>query len=400
MMNKKLDTFLNKNRTQPQILEKKQWAALLAIDGIGPVHFYKIYEYLKQTQITWPQFWANQSQVWQKIGLNEKTAKSIKKFKKEYTISECWRRLTANNISVVSWQNPQYPPLLKKISQPPPILFVKGNIELCRQLPIAIVGTRHPTAYGKLITKRISQDLAHSQATVISGFMYGVDVLAQTSAVDVGGCTVGVLGSGFNHIYPRNHARIMERLLKTDKAVFISEFPAWVRPTRGTFPRRNRIIAALSLGVVVTEAGPKSGTQITVGYALDYGRDVFAVSGPVTSPFHLGVKKILNQGAVLVSDGQDVLRHLSALNWSDWSQHVNLSFDSKQRFDQLDSNSNLLHLTSLQQQILQTISASPLTTQDLFQEFKIQIGLLNQALTDLEIKGLIICEANQWRLVD
>jgi DNA processing protein len=154
------------------------------------------------------------------------------------------------------------------------------------------------------------------------------------------------------------------------------------------------------LGVVVTEAGPKSGTQITVGYALDYGRDVFAVSGPVTSPFHLGVKKILNQGAVLVSDGQDVLRHLSALNWSDWSQHVNLSFDSKQRFDQLDSNSNLLHLTSLQQQILQTISASPLTTQDLFQEFKIQIGLLNQALTDLEIKGLIICEANQWRLVD
>jgi predicted Rossmann fold nucleotide-binding protein DprA/Smf involved in DNA uptake len=114
----------------------------------------------------------------------------------------------------------------------------------------------------------------------------------------------------------------------------------------------------------------------------------------------LGVKKILNQGAVLVSDGQDVLRHLSALNWSDWSQHVNLSFDSKQRFDQLDSNSNLLHLTSLQQQILQTISASPLTTQDLFQEFKIQIGLLNQALTDLEIKGLIICEANQWRLVD
>lgn len=399
-MSKKLDTFLNKNRTQPQLLEKKQWAALLAIDGIGPVHFYQIYKYLKQTQITWPQFWANQDQVWQKIGLGIKTVESIKKFKKEYTISECWRRLTANNISVVSWQDPQYPALLKKISQPPPILFVKGNIQLCQQLPIAIVGTRHPTAYGKLITKRISQDLARSQATIISGFMYGVDVLAQTAAVNAGGCTVGVLGSGFNHVYPKNHACIMERLLKTDKAVFISEFPAWVKPTRGTFPRRNRIIAALSLGVVVTEAGPKSGTQITVGYALDYGRDVLAVSGPVTSPFHLGVKKMLNQGAVLVSDGQDVLRHLSALNWSDWPQHINLNSDSKQPISQQDSSLNTLQLTSLQQQILKTIAVSPLTTQELILELKQKIGLLNQALTDLEIKGLIICEANQWRLVD
>jgi predicted Rossmann fold nucleotide-binding protein DprA/Smf involved in DNA uptake len=145
--------------------------------------------------------------------------------------------------------------------------------------------------------------------------MYGVDVTAQQQAVQSGGETIGVLGYGFNHIYPQTHRPIMRDMLQTGQATFISEYPPWVEPSRGTFPQRNRLIAGMSLAVLVTEAGAKSGTQITVGYALDYGRDVFAVPGPITSQYSEGVKKMLNQGARLVSSGQELLHNLSAQNW-------------------------------------------------------------------------------------
>ncbi len=378
--------------------QKKNWAALIAVDGIGPRTFFLIRQYLKQNQISWPDFWVDANQIWSKIGLNKKTVKSIKKFKKEHSIDSYWKRLKRKQVTVVSCLDKNYPSLLQTIDDKPPLLFVKGSIEICSQLPIAIVGTRHVTAYGRLVTKKICRELVYHGAAIISGFMYGVDLLSQQTALTSGGKTVGVLGFGFDHFYPAAHQDIMQNMLKTGRAAFVSEYPPWVEPNRGTFPRRNRIIAALSLAVVVTEAGPKSGTQITVGSALEYGRDVFAVSGPITSPYHLGVKKMINQGAILVSSGQDVIFNLSARHWDKYQQQIEVSSKLNPKSGKSRQIIQDCSLSCLESKIIKELKTVPLTTKQLYQDLKQDAVELNQALISLELKGLIECEANQWSL--
>ena len=184
----------------------------------------------------------------------------------------------------------------------------------------------------------------------------------------------------------------MQKMLATNRAVFVSEYPPFVRATKGTFPRRNRIIAGLSLAVIVTEAGPKSGTQITVGYALDYGRDVFAVSGPVTSPYHKGVKAMLNQGATLVGSGQEVINNLSANNWVKVGGETQAGGQGEANHLDLSA----IVVTPLQQKILQALRACPLTTQDLGEQLGEDTTAVSQALTELELRGLVGFEANQW----
>ncbi len=374
--------------------QKQHWAALIGLKGVGNKTFFTIEKYLKKNRIDFNDFWVGRSGLWAKIGLNKNIVKSIKKFKREYSLSSYWQRLTTNQASVISWQEKSYPSLLQHIDDKPPILFVRGNLKACQELPIAVIGTRHMTAYGKLVTKKITRELVDYGATIVSGFMYGVDVMAQMAAADKGGNTMGVLGSGFNHIYPKKHQSLCEHLLQKDKVAFISEYPPWTEPTRGTFPRRNRLIAGCSLGLVVTEAGAKSGTQITVGYGLDYGRDVFAVSGPVTSPYHLGVKKMLNQGAMLVSSGAEVMRNLSALNWRGMAAVQDLSLEGGQKNQHLG-------LSKLQQKIIKTLATMPLTVKRLQQAVSTQdTASFNSSLADLELKGLISHCQGQWCLSD
>lgn len=378
----------------PPTSVKKHHTALVSVEGIGPATFHLIINYLKKYRISWSDFWVNKGQLWSKMALSQKIGESIKKFKREYTINSYWKYLRQKNISVISSIDPDYPVLLKQTDDCPPILFVKGDIQLCSKLPIAIIGTRRMTPYGKLITNKLARELTMSGATIVSGFMYGVDARAQQAALEAGGATVGVLGFGFDHIFPRFQTGLMKQMLDSRRTVFISEYPPFVRATKGTFPRRNRIIAGLSLAVVVTEAGPKSGTQITVGYALDYGRDVFAVSGPVTSPYHEGVKQMINQGAILVGSGQEVLNSLSANNWV--KNGGELPAEAHRAASQLDLGS--ISLSVLQQKILQALQACPLTLQELGEQLGEDATEVSKVLTELELRGLVYLEANQWVL--
>ena len=366
--------------------------ALVSVEGVGPRTFRLIVNYLKKNRILWQDFWVNKAQIWSKIRLSQKVVESIKKFKKEYTIESYWQYLQRKDISVVGFMESDFPMLLKQTADCPPILFIKGDIKLCSKLPIAIIGTRRMTAYGKLVTNKLAQELTMSGATIVSGFMYGVDVQAQQVALEAGGVAVGVLGFGFDHIFPSSQRVLMKKMLTTKRAVFVSEYPPFVRATKGTFPRRNRIIAGLSLAVIVTEAGPKSGTQITVGYALDYGRDVFAVSGPVTSPYHKGVKAMLNQGATLVGSGQEVINNLSANNWVKVGGETQAGGQGE--VNHLDLSA--IVVTPLQQKILQALQSCPLTTQDLGEQLGEDTTTVSQVLTELELRGLVGFEANQW----
>lgn len=387
-----MTTNYSKHSNTISLQEKKYCTAIISIEGIGPRTFFDIEKYLKLNRIKWEEFWVNHNHVWSKMSLSKKIVKSINIFKKEYNIKSYWQMLKRKNISVISDRSNCYPFLLKKVDDHPPILFVKGDINLCVNLPIAIIGTRRMTAYGKLVTSKITQELVGYGATIISGFMYGVDVRSQQVALESGGATVGILGYGFDHIFPHPHRELMKKMLKTGQAVFISEYPPFVQPTRGTFPRRNRIIAGLSLGVVVTEAGPKSGTQITVGYALDYGRDVFAVSGPITSPYHEGVKQMLNQGAMLVGSGQEVIGNLSANNW------IKMNNVESDIVNQHQLDLTTISTTPLQNDILNALKILPLTIEELSEQLEQPLAKIVKTLTELELRGLVKCQANQWLL--
>lgn len=212
-------------------------------------------------------------------------------------------------VSAVTFHSEEYPPLLREINDPPAVLFVKGAIARLKGLSsAAVVGTRRPTHYGLKMSGAIAGGLASAGVAVVSGMARGCDTEAHKAALTAGGITVAVLGTGVDAAYPPENARLYEEI--TDKGVAISEFPIGTKPQPYNFPRRNRIISGLSLGVVVVEAPLRSGALMTARLALDYNRDVFAVPGHATSDKSRGTNKLIKEGAGLVECAEDVLSQL------------------------------------------------------------------------------------------
>jgi len=193
--------------------------------------------------------------------------------------------LEKKRIQVITWKDANYPPLLRKIEYAPPVLYVYGTLtEDDRRFTLGIVGTRKMSTYGRQVTERFSSELAQGKITIVSGLALGVDTVAHTAALDAGGRTLAILASGLDTIYPPTNYNLAKRIVESGQGALISTFPLGVRPDASNFPARNYIISALSLGVLVTEAPPKSGALITAGSALNQGREVFAVPGGIFSP--------------------------------------------------------------------------------------------------------------------
>ncbi len=368
---------------------KIHWAAALSIKGIGPKTLEKIQIYLNKTRSSWDDVWVNKRGIFNKIGLNTNIVESIKKFTIEHSPYSYYRSLKNEQVSVVIYKDAAYPHWLKKIEDKPPLLFVKGKLNINPQLPIAVIGTRNMTLYGKRVTHKITSELVNLGACLISGFMYGVDVAAQKQALSQGGTTIGVLGSGFNHIYPSSQTDLLNNMIDSGKVAFISEYPPRMKPAKGTFPRRNRIIAGMSLAVVVTEAALKSGTHITVGRALDYGRDVFAVPGPITSPFSEGVRYMLNQGAELVASGEEVIASLSARHWN-----LNLAEKPGNKNPKLEILLKGLNL--LEKKIYQQLEQQALTVDEIAALTNASAAKVMAGLTQLEVRGLVVHQSGRW----
>ncbi len=220
--------------------------------------------------------------------------------------------LSGSGIQVLVYRTPRYPTQLWHLHDPPTLLYVRGRISLLTASGVAIVGTRRATAYGRRMARDIARGVALRGRTVISGMARGIDGAAHRAALDAGGGSVGVLGCGLDRIYPSEHRDLYARM--RDEGLLVSEFSPGRAPLPGFFPRRNRIIAALAQAVVVVQAGPRSGALITVGHALDIGRDVFAVPGPVGPAASEGVHRLLRDGAGLATSAQDLAR---GLGWED-----------------------------------------------------------------------------------
>jgi DNA processing protein len=204
-------------------------------------------------------------------------------------------RAEALGMILLPWGDPGYPSFLRRLSDPPPVLFLRGNAELLQGRGVAVVGARRATARGREVARRLGSSLGASGVTVVSGLALGVDGAAHAGALEGGGPTVAVLGSGAERSYPRSHRVLFQRVL--ERGLVVSEFLPGTPAHRYHFPRRNRVIAALARAVVVVEAREKSGALITVDHALDLGLDVYAVPGPIDSPTCVGSNALLGDGA-------------------------------------------------------------------------------------------------------
>ncbi|MFE8100631.1 DNA-protecting protein DprA [Brenneria goodwinii] len=230
-------------------------------------------------------------------------------------LEETQRWLSQPGHHMVSCIDERYPLLLSNISAFPLLLFVAGELSLLAQPQIAIVGSRNNSPYGEQWGQFFAQELAVSDLVVTSGLAVGIDGIAHRAALNAGGKTIAVLGSGLAHIYPRRHQQLAARILEQGGAL-VSEFPIATLPLPTHFPRRNRIISGLSLGVLVIEASIRSGSLVTARYALEQGREVFALPGPIGNPMTEGTHWLIQQGAYLVAHPKDVVEQLiSELQW-------------------------------------------------------------------------------------
>ena len=232
---------------------------------------------------------------------------------------EEWARVAAQGATVVSFGCPEYPERLKEIYDPPPVLWVRGDVKLLSRPAIAVVGTRHPTPYGSGVAEMLSRDLAVRRLLIVSGMARGIDSCAHQGALAARMPTVAVWGTGIDVVYPKENKKLAEEILATGGAI-VSEVPMGTFPAPQNFPRRNRILSGLSVAVLVVEASENSGTRVTARCAAEQNRDLFAVPGNVTNKGSWTPNTLIKQGAKLVATWEDV--------WEDLPSQVRLELDA------------------------------------------------------------------------
>lgn len=279
--------------------------ALNLISDIGSVRLAKLLEFFGKPQDI---FKASHDKLVKIEGIGEKIAGQIRSFKKEAMDREL-ALIKKQGIDILTLEGPGYPQNLKNIPGKPIVLYVKGELKQEDNFSIAVVGSRRASFYGLSCAQKFAADLSAEGLTIVSGMARGIDTYAHRGALAKKGRTIAVIGSGFNHIYPPENNELAEEIFKNGAVV--SEFPMDMRPLAQNFPRRNRIISGLSLGVLVVEAAQNSGALITADFALEQGRDVFALPGKIDSRTSWGANELIKDGAKLVSTAGDIMEELN-----------------------------------------------------------------------------------------
>lgn len=282
------------------------------------------------------------------------------------------REYVSDGVEIVTFDNPNYPYILKEISTPPLCLYCKGDVGLLNSECFAVVGTRKPTDYGIVVGKQYCKAISDAGITIVSGLATGIDSVAHKTALENNGKTIAVLAGGLNHIYPQTNYNLAKTI--EEKGLLISEYPPNTKPLSYYFPVRNRIIAGLSKGVLVPEMGEKSGSMHTINYAIEFNREIFVVPGKINSPMSKGSNALIkNLQGVITTSPDDVL------------SIYNIKKEDKTINNQLDINS---------QMILSFIESEKRTFQEIADFTKLPINELNTLLITLEMEGLLIKLAN------
>lgn len=303
--------------------------------------------------------------------------------------------MQAHGVQAVRQDHPAYPPLLQAIPDPPAVLYVKGALLGQDQRAVAIVGARSCTPYGKRMAERLAQGLARAGYTVVSGLARGIDAVAHRAALAVGGRTVAVLAGGLARIYPPEHADLAEEVARA--GALLSESPMRLEPLPQMFPQRNRLISGMALGVVVVEAGERSGALLTAHHAAEQGREVFAVPGPADSDASVGTLKLLRHGATLIRHAEDVLEALEGLPTAAADRKQKQVAEPNRVVEPASRQQspgtpprNPPPLTEAQQRLLAAWQEEPLChADDLVARSGLSVAEASQALLQLEMHGLV-----------
>ena len=347
--------------------DPKYWLGFNLIKGIGPAKVQALLDYFGSLAAAWQ---ANEAQL-QKIGLDKRAIRTFLTSRPKLDLNQQMAALQKANIKLLTWESPNYPRYLREIPTAPPVLYQAGDILEIDQWAVAVVGTRRLTAYGRQVTRELVSGLVRNNITVVSGLARGIDAIAHKTALEAGGRTLAVLGSGIDCIYPPENRTLAKEIMNGQGAI-LSEYALGVQPEAKNFPPRNRVISGLSMGVVVVEAGQKSGALITTNYAVDQNREVFAVPGPINSPASKGPNKLIQEGAKLVTSVDDILEEL------------NLQMVPERTAVQM-----ALPESAEEALLLSHLSSQPIHVDDLCRSTEMPSAMVSSTLTLMELKGMV-----------
>jgi len=286
--------------------ELRHWIALSLVPEIGPVLSRRLVAAFGSPAAV---FSADERSLGEVAGMGQEKVNNILGFSHWAAAERCLKECEKKGIRIVACEDETYPGVLREVAAAPPVLYIKGEYIPEDRYAIAVVGSRKHTDYGETVALKFSGELAGAGFTIVSGMARGIDTLAHESALSSGGRTLAILGSGIDVPYPPENRRLIQRV--SESGALISEFPPGTMPLRENFPRRNRLISGLSLGVLVVEATAASGSLITANYALEQNREVFAVPGNITSETSVGTNRLIRQGAKAVLDTDDIVSELA-----------------------------------------------------------------------------------------
>lgn len=352
--------------------ERLYWLGFAVFPGIGPVRFRKLLDHFGTAKSAWE----SKVEDLKKGGLGEKTAVGFDEFRRKFSADDYFEKLKDAGVKFFTLQDPEYPQFLAKIKNPPIVLFCKGEFSFNaeeNQKTVAIVGTRKITSYGRQVTELVTRDLVDAGCVIVSGLAMGVDSMAHGATLENSGKTIAVLGSGVDLCTPRENSFLYEKILETGGAI-VSEFPLGQEPVRGSFPSRNRIIAGLSVGVVVTEGAADSGALITASNAASQQRKVFAIPGPITSDYSKGPNSLIAKGAIPVSGARDILEVLGFGKGIPTSPRLRGASKGE---------------TKEEQMIIDLLRREELHIDELIKRTSIQASVIGTVLSLMEMKGLI-----------
>ncbi len=346
--------------------DKAYWVGFNLVRGIGAVRLKNILDHFGNLETAWN----SPPEALISAGLPGKVVENFLVIRKQVNLDTIMAKAESQGVKILTWNDDIYPRRLKEIAQPPPVLFVRGSINVEDDWAVSVVGTRRVTPYGRQVAGEIAKFLAQNGITLVSGLARGVDAIAHQSALQAGGRTIAVLGSGVDVIYPPEHRKLADEIIR--QGAVISDYALGTQPESTNFPPRNRIIAGLSLATIVVEAGETSGALITAEFAAEQGRDVFAVPGSILAPQSEGTNKLIGDGARPLVRMNEILEVLKL------EQIPEKQFTRK-----------LITALPEEKKLLEHLNQEPLHIDEICQLSGLPIQTVSATLTMMELKGLV-----------
>ncbi|MFQ6015003.1 MAG: DNA-processing protein DprA [Anaerolineae bacterium] len=344
----------------------KYWVGFNLVPGIGPMKVRALLDHFGDLE----EAWRAEADELRRVGLDRRARQSLLQVRSEVSLEEELDRIRNEGAKLLTWDDPAYPSHLRNIYSSPPLLYIKGELLPQDEWAVAVVGTRRATVYGKEATRQLVGDLVRNGVTIVSGLARGIDSKAHQAALEGGGRTIAVLGCGIDIIYPQQNLKLAQAII--ENGALVTEYPLGTPPEGSNFPPRNRIISGLSLGTLVVEAGVGSGALISADFALEQGREVFAVPGNMFNRGSKGTNRLIQQGAKLVLSVEDILEEL------------NLTMVTQQM-----EVREIVPENEMESRLLEYLSAEPVHVDELGQQSGLPIATVSSTLAMMELKGMV-----------